>query len=136
MAGACNKDGNFYALRTDTMRPVWAVHVGLGTPAGELACLSGGIWDGRNLYVTGNDTVVGGAWTKTTQTSASGYSWPLYVPIRWNREPERDPQARSGDRTRRQRLDAEADLGGGEPPSGARHLFAQRPGHADRVPDD
>ncbi|HEY3723709.1 MAG TPA: PQQ-binding-like beta-propeller repeat protein [Acidimicrobiia bacterium] len=80
MAGACNKDGNFYALRTDTMRPVWAVHVGLGTPAGEVACLSGGIWDGQSLYVTGNDTSVGGTWTKTTQTSSSGYSWPLYVP--------------------------------------------------------
>ncbi len=80
MVGACNKDGNFYALRTDTMRPVWAVHVGLGTPSGELACLSGGIWDGQYLYVTGNDTTVGGTWTRTTQTSASGYSWPLYVP--------------------------------------------------------
>lgn len=80
MAGACNKDGNFYALRTDTMKPVWAVHVGLGTPSGELACLSGGIWDSQYLYVTGNDTVVNGTWTKTTQTSSSGYSWPLYVP--------------------------------------------------------
>ena len=80
MAGACNKDGNFYAVRTDTMRPVWAVHVGLGTPSGELACLSGGIWDGQHLFVTGNDTTVGGTWTRTTQTSLSGYSWPLYVP--------------------------------------------------------
>ncbi len=80
MAGACNKDGNFYAIRTDTMRPAWAVHVGLGTPYGEVACLSGGIWDGQSLYVTGNDTTVNGTWTTTIQTSSSGYSWPLYVP--------------------------------------------------------
>jgi outer membrane protein assembly factor BamB len=80
MVGGCNKDGNFYALRRDTMRPVWAVHVGLGQPAGELACLSGAIWDGSRLFVVGNDTTIGGSWVKTTSTSPSGYSWPFYTP--------------------------------------------------------
>src|SRR5690349_13223863 len=80
MVGGCNKDGNFYALRRDTMRPVWAVHVGLGQPAGELACLSGAIWDGARLFVVGNDTTIGGSWVKTTTTSPSGYSWPVYTP--------------------------------------------------------
>jgi hypothetical protein len=80
VAGGCNKDGNFYAVRTDTMTPIWAVHVGLGTPAGELACLSGGVWDGTHLYVTGNDTTVGATWTAETRTSTSGDQFPLWSP--------------------------------------------------------
>lgn len=80
MAGACNKDGNFYAVRTDVMRAVWAVHVGYATAAGEIGCLSGGVWDGTHLYVAGNATTIGGTWTRTTMSSPSGYSWPLYTP--------------------------------------------------------
>jgi outer membrane protein assembly factor BamB len=80
MVGACNKDGNYYAVRTDTMRPVWSMHVGLGTPYGQQACLTSAIWDGTNLYVTSNQTTVGGTWTKTTTTSTQGYSWPTWTP--------------------------------------------------------
>jgi outer membrane protein assembly factor BamB len=79
LVGACNKNGAFYALRRDTMRPVWETHVGLGTPAGEVGCLSGGIWDGARLFVAGNDTATGGTWTPSIVTSPGlGYSW-----LRW-----------------------------------------------------
>jgi polyvinyl alcohol dehydrogenase (cytochrome) len=61
MAGACNKDGSFYAVRTDTMGLVWSRQVGTGAGAGEVACLSGGVWDGTHLFVAGNATNVGGA---------------------------------------------------------------------------
>jgi outer membrane protein assembly factor BamB len=61
LAGACNKDGNFYAVRTDTMQLVWSRTVGTAETAGEVACLSGGVWDGSHLFVAGNATTLGGA---------------------------------------------------------------------------
>lgn len=79
MVGACNKDGHYYALRADTMRPVWSVSVGVGTPAGQQACLTSAIWDGAHLFVTRNQTTVGGRWTSSTTTSPQGYSWPTWT---------------------------------------------------------
>ena len=72
MVGACNKDGYFYALRTDTMQLVWSRKVGTEDDAGETACLSGGVWDGTRLFVAGNTTTIGArpcparcaAWTR------------------------------------------------------------------------
>jgi polyvinyl alcohol dehydrogenase (cytochrome) len=60
MVGACNKDGNFYALRTDTMQLVWQRRVASAQTAGEVACLSGGVWDGAHLFLAGNDTTING----------------------------------------------------------------------------
>src|SRR5205085_3620868 len=60
MVGACNKDGFFYALRSDTMRLVWSRRVGTGTDAGETGCLSGGVWDGTRLFVAANSTTISG----------------------------------------------------------------------------
>ncbi|MGZ4691743.1 MAG: outer membrane protein assembly factor BamB family protein [Acidimicrobiia bacterium] len=78
VAGGCNKDGIFYAVRTDVMKPIWAVRVGTSSPGGEVACLSGGVWDGAHLFVTGNDTQVGGTWTRTTAQNTSGDAYPLW----------------------------------------------------------
>lgn len=58
MVGTCNKDGNFYALRTDTMTPVWQRTIGQSQAEGEVACLSGGVWDGTRLFVAGNTTTI------------------------------------------------------------------------------
>ncbi len=80
MAGGCNKDGIFYAVRTDTMKPVWAARVGTSSAAGEVGCLSGAVWDGSRLFVTGNDTRIGGTWTSTTASNTSGDTYPLWVP--------------------------------------------------------
>ncbi|MGZ6953414.1 MAG: outer membrane protein assembly factor BamB family protein [Acidimicrobiia bacterium] len=60
MMGACNKDGNFYAVRSDTMQLVWQRTVGTAMDDGQSACLSGGVWDGSRLFVAGNETKVGG----------------------------------------------------------------------------
>jgi polyvinyl alcohol dehydrogenase (cytochrome) len=60
MVGACNKDGNFYVVRSDTMQLVWSRAVGTGQGAGERACLSGGVWDGARLFVAANTTTIGG----------------------------------------------------------------------------
>lgn len=82
IAGGCNKDGIFYAVRTDTMKPIWGVRVGTSSPAGEVGCLSGAVWDSESsrLFVTGNDTRVGGAWTRSTGTNTSGDTYPLWIP--------------------------------------------------------
>jgi Glucose dehydrogenase len=60
LVGACNKDGVFYALRTDTMQLVWRRQIGTAQVAGELACLSGGVWDGTRLFVAANSTQIRG----------------------------------------------------------------------------
>lgn len=59
MVGACNKDGYFYALRSDTMQLVWKRQVGTAEVPGEVACLTGGVWDGSHLFVAGNQTRIG-----------------------------------------------------------------------------
>jgi outer membrane protein assembly factor BamB len=60
LVGACNKDGYFYTVRTDTMALVWKRKVGTSTAAGEVGCLSGAIWDGSRLFVPGNETTIDG----------------------------------------------------------------------------
>ena len=135
MAGACNKDGNFYALadRHDAAglggarRTRHAVRRGRVPERWHLG-RRGPLRDRerhlRRRHLDQDDADV-----------LSGYSWPLYVPSGGTAALERDAQARPGDRARRVGCAPEADLGGGEPPPGARHVLAQRPGHPDRVPD-
>ena len=60
LVGACNKDGVFYVLRTDTMKLVWKRQVGTAEVAGEVACLSGGVSDGTRLFVGANGTTIRG----------------------------------------------------------------------------
>ena len=60
MVGACNKDGYFYAVRSDTMQLVWSRLVGTPSSDGTSACFSGGVWDGKQLFVAGNTTTVHG----------------------------------------------------------------------------
>jgi outer membrane protein assembly factor BamB len=59
MVGACSKNGVFYALRRDTMQLVWKRRLGISTPYGQVACLSGGVFGG-GLYVGGNQTTIAG----------------------------------------------------------------------------
>jgi outer membrane protein assembly factor BamB len=60
MVGGCQKTGWFYALRTDTMQLVWQYQVGSSEAGGQIACNSGGVWDGSRLFVGGNRTTIGG----------------------------------------------------------------------------
>ncbi len=60
MVGACNKDGYFYALRSDTMQLVWKRLVGTKDSEGTVGCFSGGVWDGVHLFVAGNKTTIAG----------------------------------------------------------------------------
>lgn len=61
--GACNKNGNYYALADNPLgsSPLWTVP--LGTPGGGHGiCLSSAVWDGPagTLYLSGNPTTIGG----------------------------------------------------------------------------
>ncbi len=58
MVGGCNKDGYFYALRSDRMQLVWKRAVGEGTPLGQSNCLAGGVWDGTRLFVAAHATTI------------------------------------------------------------------------------
>lgn len=73
LVGATNKDGWFRVYRQDSGAPVWQAKVGTGSPDGGISALSGGVWDGSHLFVMGNATTVGGAWTQ----SAAGQWTPV-----------------------------------------------------------
>jgi outer membrane protein assembly factor BamB len=55
LVGACNKNGQFYAVNAKTMKLVWQFKV--DTVRG--ACMAGAIWDGSHLFVAGNPTKIG-----------------------------------------------------------------------------
>jgi outer membrane protein assembly factor BamB len=57
---ACNKGGFFYAIRTSDMKLRWKVRVASGSPEGQFACLSAGVWDGSRLFLAGPRTTIGG----------------------------------------------------------------------------
>jgi len=62
--GACNKNGNYYALAAGPLgsSPLWTDAV--GGPAGPAGlCLASSVWDGQGhrLFVAGNATTIGGA---------------------------------------------------------------------------
>jgi outer membrane protein assembly factor BamB len=61
MVGACNKNGFYYAWKTNALfaGPVWQVKVaGHSNSTGN--CLAGAIWDGAHLYLGGPRATVGG----------------------------------------------------------------------------
>jgi polyvinyl alcohol dehydrogenase (cytochrome) len=83
MIGACNKNGNFYALRATNLRagPVWTDHVGKA-PIGE--CLAAAIWDGTRLFVPSNTTTIGtnhyqGA-VRQVDPATGAYLWETGLP--------------------------------------------------------
>jgi outer membrane protein assembly factor BamB len=64
LVGATNKDGVFRVYRRDTGAEVWEAQVGTYPylSFGQIAPLSGGVYDGAHLFVMGNATTTGGAW--------------------------------------------------------------------------
>jgi len=61
LVGACNKNGVYYALRRGNLAagPVWRFKAG-GPPSVGGQCDAAAVWDGSNLFVAGNSTVIGG----------------------------------------------------------------------------
>jgi hypothetical protein len=60
MVGACNKDGIYYAWKSNALSagPVWQIRIAPHPSSQE--CDSGAIWDGNHLYVGGCQTTIGG----------------------------------------------------------------------------
>jgi len=61
LVGACNKNGVYYALRQGNLAagPVWSFMAGTREPV-DTQCDAAAVWDGRDLFVAGNKTVIGG----------------------------------------------------------------------------
>lgn len=62
MVGACNKNGLYYALRSQNLSagPVWKLLVADPTPYGTSSCLAAAVWDGQRLFIAGSPTKIGG----------------------------------------------------------------------------
>jgi outer membrane protein assembly factor BamB len=62
MVGACNKNGLFYALRSQNFSggPVWKIQAANPTRFGMTSCLAAAVWDGQRLFVAGSPTKIGG----------------------------------------------------------------------------
>jgi polyvinyl alcohol dehydrogenase (cytochrome) len=61
MVGACNKNGTYYAWRQGDLQagPVWQQTVGALYTSGP-QCDAAAVWDGTNLFVAGNQTIING----------------------------------------------------------------------------
>jgi outer membrane protein assembly factor BamB len=62
--GACNKDGDYYALAANPLSssPIWTDPI--GAPAGSLSsCLASSVWNGQTgrLFIAGDGTTIAGA---------------------------------------------------------------------------
>jgi outer membrane protein assembly factor BamB len=84
--GACNKNGNFYALPANSLSaPIWTDP--LGAVGGGLSiCLASGVWKGRTgaLYVAGNATTIAGTRyggsVRQVDPATGAYIWQRGLP--------------------------------------------------------
>ena len=62
MVGACNKNGYYYAFKSQSVAAgyVWRAQLGSSFGEGGGLCIGSAIWDGQHLYVPGNQTTIGG----------------------------------------------------------------------------
>lgn len=62
LAGACNKNGTFYALRASHLAagPVWSRSIGNPETRGPGQCDAAAIFDGSHLYLASNGTTING----------------------------------------------------------------------------
>ncbi len=85
--GACNKNGNYYALTANPLgtTPLWADHV--GAAAGGLSmCIASAVWDGTHgaLYLGGDGTTIrstayGGS-IRQANPATGAYAWQTGLP--------------------------------------------------------
>jgi len=62
MVGACNKNGNFYAIRASDVPagPVWTAPIGDPYGSGHGQCDAAPLFDGTHLYLASNGTTING----------------------------------------------------------------------------
>jgi outer membrane protein assembly factor BamB len=83
MAGACNKNGNYYALRASDLAagPVWHRKIGNSSEKGPGQCDAAAVSDGSHLFLAGNGTNIHG---KTYQGSVRKVN-PATGAVIWRR---------------------------------------------------
>ncbi len=85
LVGACNKNGVYYALRRGNLAagPVWSFMAGTREPV-DTQCDAAAVWDGRNLFVAGNKTVIGGVTylgsVRSLNPATGGRRWQRGLP--------------------------------------------------------
>lgn len=59
--GACNKNGNYYAVNMTTMAVAWQANIGAPSSSANFAqCSAAAVYDGTSLYLAGDATTIGG----------------------------------------------------------------------------
>jgi outer membrane protein assembly factor BamB len=83
MAGACNKNGVYYALRASNLGagPVWQRRIGNPSEQGPGQCDAAAVFDGSHLYLASNGTTISG---KTFEGSVRKVN-PATGAILWQR---------------------------------------------------
>ena len=76
--GACNHNGIYYAVRRSTMKEVWQKTIGV-TANARSQCAAGAIFDGTNLFISGNGARIGGrgfhASIRRVNPANGNFSW-------------------------------------------------------------
>jgi len=87
MVGACNKNGRYYALRSQNLStgPVWERKVAAPSAQGP-QCDAAAIWNGTDLFVaSGASTTIGGvtypAAIRRVNPATGGYRWQRGLPV-------------------------------------------------------
>jgi outer membrane protein assembly factor BamB len=87
MVGACNKNGRYYALRSQNLSagPVWEIKVAAASPQGP-QCDAAAIWNGTDLFVaSGASTTIGGVTypgaVRRVNPATGGYRWQRGLPL-------------------------------------------------------
>jgi len=85
--GACNKNGNYYALAASPLgsTPLWTDAI--GAPAqGDTSCLASSVWNGQadTLYIGGEPTTINGTSyggsVRQANPATGGYIWQTGLP--------------------------------------------------------
>jgi outer membrane protein assembly factor BamB len=83
--GACQKNGDYYALAANPLgnTPLWTDAI--GAPASsEGFCIASAVWDGAHLYIGGDSTTIGstsyGGSIRQVNPATGGYTWQTGLP--------------------------------------------------------
>jgi outer membrane protein assembly factor BamB len=86
--GACNKNGDYYALAASPLgtSPLWAAPIGQPANGDLISCLASAVWDGPagTMYIGGNTTTIGGTTyggsVRQVNPATGGFIWQRGLP--------------------------------------------------------
>ncbi len=83
--GACQKNGDYYALTANPLgsTPFWTDAIGAAASS-EGFCIASAVWDGSHLYIGGDPTTIGetsyGGSIRQVNPATGGYGWQTGLP--------------------------------------------------------